>query len=278
MIRVKDTLTSLEHVRCVFQNNKRAFYSRFGDGDVYIMMGRNQANHDASALLTKEMKEAFAIDDPMYMKGLAINHPREKGMVRGLFAVFKDNREMRSFLESTFNFRDRYTFENPIFLHYLSVFKPALVNTFLDEVIRPKLKMYIGSVPREKIEAIIGPIACYIETPAKNSYATIDSWWPQVLKNINDVELVIPATGMSSRIINKRLWLSGYSVQSFDIGSLVDVADRRQTRKWIRLAGHRVERYIIRPHQRLSLPETMMYVKKEIKLTLYKLIKQVSPK
>jgi len=273
MLNVKNTSTSLDHVGTIFRNNKRAFYSRFGDGDVYIMMGRNQANHDVSPPLTQEMKEAFEIDDALYLKGLAVHHPREKGMVRGLFAVFRANNEMADFLESSFPRMAHTTFENPIFLHYLAVFRPQEVNSFLDNVIRPKRKMYIGSIPKEKIEHLIGPVAYYINTPSRNSYATIDLWWPEVLKNIGDVELVVPASGMSTRIINKRLWYGGFQIQSFDIGSLVDVADDRQSRKWIRLAGHRVERHIIHAHEPINFVQWLIYRWKEIKLASYRMIK-----
>lgn len=275
MIKVKDTHSSLLFVEKAFKKNKRIFYSRFGDGDVYIMMGRDQANHKVSESLTREMTESFKINHPQYLKGLAVNHPVEKGMVRGLFAVFRDDTEMRKFLEKTFGSLENQVFENPIFLHYLSVFKPQMVNNFLNETIRPKRKMFIGSIPKEKIESIIGPVHYYIETPPKNAYATIHEWWPEILKSIQDVELIIPAAGMATRVVNKRLWEMGLEVQSFDIGSLVDVADERQSRKWIRLAGHRIERYIIHQNKNQSLSAALSFWKKELYLQFYSVIKRL---
>lgn len=274
MIKVKDAHSSLLHVQNAFKKNKRIFYSRFGDGDVYIMMGRDQANHKVSDRLTHEMVESFQINHLQYLKGLAVNHPVEKGMVRGLFAVFRDDTEMRKFLEKTFGSLEDHVFENPVFLHYLSVFKPQLVNNFLNETIRPKRKMFIGSISKEKMETIIGPIHHYIAVPPKNAYATIQQWWPEILRNIKDVELIIPAAGMATRVINKRLWEMDLEVQSFDIGSLVDVADARQSRKWIRLAGHRIERYIIHQGNHQNLLETFSFWKKELYLLLYSTIKR----
>jgi len=274
MIQVKPTKESFHDVLDSFQSNRRVFYSRFGDGDVYIMMGRDQANHLATPSLTQEMIESFTINHPQYLKGLAVNHPREKAMVRGLFAVFRDNREMVEFLERQFGKLDNILFENPVFLHYLSVFNPQEVNAFLDKIIRPKRKMYIGSIPKEKIEKIIGAIDFYVQTPPKNAYANIDEWWPEVMRNIHQVELVIPAAGMATRVINKRLWNLNLEIQSFDIGSLVDVADSRQSRKWIRLAGHRIERYIINPNKELTTSEHLAYLKKETKLKFYSFIKR----
>ena len=275
MIQVKDTQTSLQHIRSVFKNNKRAFYSRFGDGDIYVIMGRDEANHSVTPELSEEMTEAFQIDHPLYLRGLAVNHPCEKGMVRGLFAIFRANQEMIDFLNSKFESLANVVFENPVFLHYLSVFQPDVVNAFLTEVIRPRRKMYIGSIPQGKIEKLVGPVTHYIETPARNAYATIDQWWPRVMQHIHDVEMVIPAAGMATRVINKRLWLMEIQLQSFDIGSLVDIADERQTRKWIRMAGHRVDRYIINPQKKLNLAEQMIYFHEEVTLRMYSLIKSL---
>jgi len=272
-LHVKSSIESFEYIISGFTKNKRIFYSRFGDGDVYIMMGRDQANHKVSRALTNEMIESFQIRDPLYLKGLAVNHPIEKGMVRGLFAVFRANTEMQAFLDSKFEKSGEHLFESPVFLHYMSVFYPLKVNYFLQEVIRPKRKMFIGSIPKEKIEQLVGIIDYYIETPSKNAYETIDIWWPLVVRDVAKVELVIPAAGMATRVINKRLWELRLEIQSFDIGSLVDVADARQSRKWIRLAGHRIERHILRPNQVLSIGERIWYWRKEINLKFYSFIK-----
>lgn len=276
MISVKHSRDSLQDIQNLFLHHARVFYSRFGDGDVYIMMGKDQANHRVSPALTSEMIESFAIDDPLYRKALAVNHPVEKGMVRGLFARFRDNPEMEDFLYHQFGALDHVTFENPVFLHYLAVFEPRLVNSFLNTVIRPRKKMFIGSIPREKIEALIGPVACFVETPPRNAYATIDSWYPQIEQHLHEVELIIPAAGMATRVINKRVWDSGAVVQSFDIGSLVDVADDRLTRKWIRLAGHRIERHILHPDRAMTASQALAYFKKEVYLTAYSAVKSVT--
>ena len=265
-----ETLTTLE---TLFHKNKRAFYSRFGDGDIFIMMGRSQKLHHYSPELQEEMKAAFAIEDALYCKGLAVNYPRERGMVRGIFAPFRVNHELEHFLLSNFNLSERTQFESAIVLHYLAIFYPTLATQFLDECIRPKKKMFIGSVPKDQIEKLIGPVEVYIQTPARDSYYTMDTWWPDVLKKIEDVELVIPATGMATRIINKRLWDLGAEIQSFDIGSLVDTVDMLPTRKWIRLAGHRARKVLINQPEP-SLGGYLEYFSREVKLSCYSVIKQ----
>ncbi|MDN4164863.1 hypothetical protein QWY31_05080 [Cytophagales bacterium LB-30] len=245
MIQTRSTLETYHRVSNLFAGNKRAFYSRFGDGDVFIMMGKDQQNHKASPALTQELIEAFDIKHPAYLKGLSINYPNEKGMSNGLFARFSTNQMMADFIESRFGIPENYQFENPVFLHYLAVFNPKLANTFLNDHVRNKKKMYIGTIPKEQAERLLGKIDYHIATPARDSYYTIDEWWPKVLENIHQVELVIPATGMATRVINKRLWEMDIPLQSIDIGSIVDVLDGRNTRKWIRLAGHRIDNVLL---------------------------------
>jgi hypothetical protein len=276
MITVKSTQDTYDSLLQLMSQKKRLFYSRFGDGDIYIMMGRDQSNQTVSESLKMEMIESFSIEDPDFLKGIAVNHPNEKGMIVGLFARYPDNPEMVSFLHNQFPKTDNLCFENPVFLHYMSVFKPKQVNLFLEKVIRPKRKMFIGRIPKNKIETIVGPVDVYIETPAKNAYDTIDSWYPLIEKHIKEVDLVIPAAGMSTRVINKRLWESNVEVQSFDIGSIVDIANDFESRKWIRLAGHRVKRHIIinpKSSKHNSNQSNLNYILKEIKLQMYTLIK-----
>jgi hypothetical protein len=263
----------LHHLEQLFRGSKRAFYSRFGDGDITIMMGKSQKLHQFSTSLQAEMKEAFEIESPLYCKGLAVNYPRERGMVRGILAPFRIDAQLQNFLLSTFDLSNRPRFESAVFLHYLAIFHPAKAHAFLDEFIRPKRKLFIGSIPREKIEKLIGPVTCYVATPERDSYYTMESWWPEVMKCIQQVDLVVPATGMATRVINKRLWNSGVEVQSFDIGSLVDAVDLLPTRKWIRLAGHRAKRVLL-DQPRPSFGSHLEYFQREIRLKCYSAIKQ----
>lgn len=273
MIRSKSTQETMARVKEAFTHHKRAFYSRFGDGDVFIMMGNSQKLHQCSPALQAEMIESFQINDPLYIKGLAVNYPKERGMVRGIFAPFRVNRELENFLISRFNIAEATQFESAIFLHYLAIFYPQQAIDFLDEFIRPKKKLFIGSVAKHQIERLIGDVHYYVQTPPRDSFYTMDQWWPQVQQYLDKVELVIPATGMSTRVINKRLWNSGVEVQSFDIGSLVDAIELKPTRKWIRLVGHRTDKILL-DSQEKDLRHFLKYWQKEIHLALYSFIKQ----
>ena len=75
-----------------------------------------------------------------------------------------------------------------------------------------------------------------METPDINSYESIDSWWPKVERNINNVDLVLPFSGQAGRVANKRLWNMGCEVQSIDMGSWIDPYTGVVNRTWTRLA------------------------------------------
>ena len=79
-------------------------------------------------------------------------------------------------------------------------------------------------------------ILSFVETPGNNSYSSINEWWPEVEKNAHDVDVILPCSGMSSRVINKRLWNMGVNVKNLDIGSVVDAIDGKNTRRWIAMS------------------------------------------
>ena len=80
------------------------------------------------------------------------------------------------------------------------------------------------------MEKLFGPIKYFVKTSERNSYNQIDSIWAQVVDHISDCDIVIPSSGMTSRVINKRLWDIGANVKRIDFGSVVDDADGKTTR------------------------------------------------
>jgi hypothetical protein len=275
-IVTKSTVESYNDLISLMSASKRVFYSRFGDGQLYGMQDRDAANHLADDNLKAELLEAFLIRDPNYMIALAINIPHEKGMTDGVLESHKSNPELENFvIENELN-KGIDAYHNPILFHYQALFDADRLIRFLDEYIRPKRKMYIGCVPKQTAEKLFGPIDYYVETPAKNSFAEIDRWWPEVLKNVNDVEVVIPATGSATSVINLRLWNMGVNVHCIDIGSIVDAIDPGvHTRKWIRLMGYKVNRILLEEYQdkRLStvIKNSVLDLKNSLRSIFYSL-------
>lgn len=276
IVRCKTTKETYQTLCDLLQKNRRIAYARFGDGDYRILMGRRQANHDHSDELAEELRQSFSIEHPHFLRASVVNSPVEKGMTKGIFERFRDNDVMEHFIMTKLHVDSPTVFENGFFPNYYSVFKPAAMNQFLDRFVRPRKKMFIGSVPESEVQRLYGKIHVYVQTPRKNAYEAIDEWWPKVLKDIDSVELVLPAAGMASRVIIKRLWEMEKELHVLDLGSIVDaVSSFAPSRKWIRLKGHVLNRVLIPEYRDRSLSYRLTYVLKEsvfvIRYLYYKL-------
>ncbi len=252
MIQAKSTHDTITMLSQALRDNERVFFSRFGDGDVLIMDGKNQANHVYSDTLKAEMVESFKIDHPDFLKALSVNYPKEENMCRGCFAPFQTNEYLAEVVQFILGNNTPKTFENPVVFHYLSIFYPDVMNSFLDEFIRGKNILYVGATKPNVIEKVLGKGVIHVETPIKNAYHSIDQWWPQVISQVDQAEIVIPSAGMASRVINKRLWDLGAKVHSIDIGSIFDAVSGKKTRTWIQLVGHRVEEIVLPQYRNTS--------------------------
>ena len=278
IVSCKTTKETYQLLCELLKENKRINYARFGDGDFRILMGRPQANHEYSDELAKEIAESFSIEHPHYLRAIVVNSPIEKGMTKGIFERFRDNDVMEHFITTAMNVTLPSVFENGFFPNYYSVFKPLEMNYFLNHFIRPRKKMFIGSVPEPEVQKLYGKIDVYIQTPRKNAYAEIDAWWPKVVKDIDSVELVLPAAGMASRVISKRLWELDKEVQVLDLGSIVDaVSSLSPSRKWIKLKGHALNRILIPEFRDRSLSFRIRYLLKETGFFIRYLYYRVDP-
>lgn len=244
-MKTHDTTTTYNHLCNLLRNNSKLYYSRFGDGDLYIMNGRREKMHEHSTELQNELTEAFLIEHPLFVKGAMVNYPTEEGMRNGVFAPFATNTLLVKWLRENQKISEDTIFHSSIMFHYLSVFKQDKMVSFLDEFIRPKQKMFIGSVSKEKIERLVGPIKYYIEVPSSDAYYSIDDWWPEVLSSIDDVSLCLPAAGMAGRVIQKRLWNLEKNIHSLDLGSVVDAACKLKTRTWIGEVGNKIDNLLL---------------------------------
>lgn len=249
-LKAKSVYDTLETIEATLQANKRAFYTRFGDGEIYVLNGQGTMDHSPDPKLTAEMQRVWKIDDPEFLKGVSVNYPKEAGMVDGVLAPFSTNAQLEKLLLEMGE-QEGTLYENFIPFHYLCLFDQQRMQEFLNKFVRPKKKMFIGSSDPRVLEYVFGKIDVYIHVPAQNAFQTIDSWYPQVEEHLNEVELVLPAAGATTKVLQRRLWESGAEVHSLDIGSVADVVQQRGTRRWIRLLGHR-SRSILMPGWRDS--------------------------
>ena len=267
----KSSFESFDFLKEQLQKHKKLYFTRFGDGEVISMMGQNHRNYKSSPELTKELQESFLTDHPQYLIALSVNMPFEKGMSRGLFAPYKKNNEFEDFINDQLMAKKK-VYESQIMFHYLSVFKPYMMYDFFEEYIRPKRKMFVGCTPIEIVEKLYGKTDFYVNVPPKHAYNSMDEWWPEIVSNINDVELLIPSAGAATNVINKRLWEMDQEIHSMDIGSIIDAVDLTISRTWIRLKGHKIQKLLPHKHREKRFSKRIIFVLKDIKYFFRKFI------
>ena len=272
-IQTKATFESYYHITQLLEQNKKLFYTRFGDGEVTAMMGKEHRNYRNSQGLVEELKESFTINHSQYLIALAVNFPYEKKMAPGIFAPYPQNDELLDFLEEN-NLLIHHEYESHFLFQYLAVFYPKFMRDFLETYIRPKKKMFIGCTPKHIAEKLYGTIDYYINVPQRHAYDSIDQWWPDIRDNIHQVDLVIPSAGAASNVISKRLWQMDAQVHLLDIGSIVDALEEKHSRIWIRLQGYKIKRILPKEYQGDIFTNTFQNVIHEIKYLFRRYIKR----
>ena len=244
MISTNDTRSTLNKLNLLIKAEKRLFYTRFGDGDFYVMIGENDGYHKYSPELAEELEEAFKIEHPNFIKAMIYDrYPIEDGMVGGKEGWFRpegldlidyDRTEKALKLIGVEN----GFYESHSFIPYLTTFEPELIIDFMDENIKPKKKMLINCWDSKEemayLEQFLGRIDYFVKVPNNDSYYKMDEWFPKVLENIDDVDLCIPTAGLASRVVQKRLFKMGKEIQSIDLGAIIDVVCGKETRRWMK--------------------------------------------
>ena len=240
-IKMNDLQTTLEKLYNLLSTESKVYYCRFGDGDFSIMSGEGRCiEHAASPELQKELIESFTINDPNYIKGVMVIEPTYNG-VELQPANPINNQKTLDFIKSLYDNdnREELVLDSHVILTYLAICQQNIMIDFLDRFVRPKKKLFIGSVDKEQIEKLVGKIDYYIKIPVAEvseqrvfpgAYYFMDEWWPKVLDVVDDVELVLPTAGMAGRVITKRLWMLEKNIHSIELGSMVDAVVGKMSR------------------------------------------------
>lgn len=251
MLTTKTITQSIEMLMAAMSHKDRVFFTRFGDNDIMQLTGTDMFGTPLnsrplggnktifSTELQKELQQSISIQDADYFIALSLKWNHEKGMEPGLFQSFGYNkaleRKVKRFIAPT-----RVLI--PVLFHYLIVFQPELFDFFINQYIRDRKILFIGSNDKKVVEKVVGKLGSYVKTPEYNAYDQIDKWYPKVEKAIkNGCDVVIPTCGQASRVVGGRLWNSGAKVHSVDMGSLFDAVEGKQSRTWIKMKGEEIK-------------------------------------
>ena len=207
-----------------YKKGEKLYYVRFGDGDLIMMYPESEgkiigrANQfDTTKEIQTELYRTWNIQDDRYMVAGSLNLSSPFSTDHGIEMHNKVKELISSgkIIERS-NFYSHPTFESNF------IFKPDKFIEFCDLVNNYK-KVWVNQLWHDNIETILGNIEYHIQTPSTNSYKNINEWYPQLLEIIDDVDMVILATGFSSRVLASRLWDLGINKIVLDIGSVVDM-------------------------------------------------------
>lgn len=236
---VQDTITEL-FLR-MWNPDKPFYYTRYGDGDFEIMLGRSEMQHSADPDLARELLQLFHNQSPEHMLAVAL-HDNEPGMADGLFKAWT-NPDYYTFVEK--NSPPDACFYNAIALHYTAVFDPLHLRDLLKHIrARLRSRYFVGNAPIDPVQHLTGPLNGYVQSPYTNAYKKIDMLYEKLRVQLDrdaltrvGLPIILMACGMTSRALTNRLLLDKVPAHVIDLGSLVDFAIGNANRTWIRMAG-----------------------------------------
>lgn len=240
-VKIKSSIETLNDIRTTIENEQKGAYLRFGDGDIFLMLGKDDMLNKANKKLAKEIKEAVKCDIGVCHIALPI-HSNLFGFENGMKAnmhLVSDNNAI-NFLSATYkkiNINKIYT---PVALHYVATFNHQVCINFL-QFLKSLNPIFVGNhkIDTNLVNKLFGEI--HIKTPSMNSYEEIDRIEDDLVELLNTKEnkfqVVVIAMGCPGRVLQKRILKRGFNVYLFDFGSLLDAFNNDNTRLWIDLAG-----------------------------------------
>lgn len=243
-VEVQHPRTTLELCRELIQSQTRGAYLRFGDGDVFLLTGRDEKYQTANPQLSQEMGEAFNLKGKGIVKALGINSKRFGLLPHMGPGIHQwDDVTATKVLSDCFGYFIGSQIHCNVALAYTAVFDREYAVNFLRFLKSQNPVLFIGNedVPDEILHKLFGNIE-RVASPARNSYDRIDEIEQksrEVLKKHNDeFATVIVAMGCSGRPLAKRLYNHGLNIFLFDFGSLLDAFCGWGTRAWIEQTDH----------------------------------------
>ena len=238
LINAKNTL---EDIKQTIEHKRKGAYLRFGDGDVYLLLGLNDSFQKSEKKLSFEMKETFNLNIGVLHRALAINSHffgYEPGMVENMHLV-SDVDALKYYWAAKKYFKNTNVY-SPVALHYTAAFDEVFCVEFL-RFLKNTNPIFVGNetIKDDIVKLLFGSI--HIKTPSRDAYSKIDDIENELIKvlspNKEKFQVVVVAMGCSGRILQKRILKKGFNVYLFDFGSLLDAFNGENSRLWIDIVG-----------------------------------------
>ena len=208
---------SFEIVFAKLKEGKPFSFVRFGDGE-YISMYKSSISQIVDSnrfFVTKELQdeiiECYNIEDENFLAGTMLNDLLPHQMMK------TENRIQQDLLPDLVE-REKMLAMSCLFETFLT--NPGRFKDFSNEL-KKTSTMFICNYNHANITKVYGE-GYYVKIPVTNCYATIDTWYPEILSNIDKVDKIVLSAGFSSNVVAKRLFKAGIKKIVLDVGSLSD--------------------------------------------------------
>jgi len=209
---------SFEIVFAKLKKRDPFWFVRFGDGD-HVLMYKNSIGQIVGGgnqfFVTQELQneiiECYNIEDENFLVGTMLNDLLPHQMM-------KFERRIQQDLLPKLVERGKMLAMSCLFETFLT--NPERFKRFSDELKRTKT-MFVGCYNHANISKVYGK-GYYIKVPVKNCYSNIETWYKEILDNIDKVDKVIISAGFAGRVVAKRLFKAGIKKMVLDVGSLSD--------------------------------------------------------
>ncbi|MET0760134.1 MAG: hypothetical protein ABWZ56_06920, partial [Flavobacterium sp.] len=192
-VRINTSIKTLDDIKAAIDKKQSGAFMRFGDGDIFLMLGKDDLLHKANKKMALEMKEAINIKGKYVHKAFPIQSKLfgyEEGMKENMHLVY-DSQAIK-FLAATYRYVDVKNIYSPVALHYLATFNQDICVNFL-RFLRSTNPVFVGNqnIQGNLIKKLFGDV--HIKTPSDNSYLEIDRIEKElinVLKRTNEFQVV----------------------------------------------------------------------------------------
>ena len=208
-VYIMSSVETINKIKNTIRKKQKGAYMRFGDGDVYLMLGLNDMLHKGNKKMAKEMKEAIKLNIGILHKGLAIHSKLfgyEPGMENGIHLI--SNKDALKYLSVSHKYLNIKKLVTPVALHQLARFHENGCISFL-RFLNSTNPIFVGNqnIKSEIIKKLFGNI--HIKTPLRDSYNEIDRIENELIQvlenNRKEFRVVVVAMGCPGRILQKRI-------------------------------------------------------------------------
>jgi hypothetical protein len=222
------------------------YFVRFGDGDLHLIAGHaHEQRHKNSPQLQRELAEALVIKDERYVlsdtagsfnDGSGSYWWTPKNVQK---AMDEELKGIRSYL------RPGDIFYHALVFQYQIKYNPDWFISFCKNLFHDKKVLMIAGEPilsGNNLMKRVFNVTDEIAFPGlTGAYYHMDNRMEEILKAVEENDVILPVIGMASRVLAKRLWNAGVKKHLIDIGVSVDAracADHRGwTQKFLEAGG-----------------------------------------